>query len=147
MAETIVVEQELAAPPDAVWLAVTVPERMRSWYFEQIDDFRAEVGFTTRFDVTSGGRVFRHLWEVTAVVPQERLTYEWRYAGFPGVGATEWRLAETPAGTRLVLTWTEIERFPREIPEFRPESGRAGWEYFLRERLPGFLRESADAGC
>lgn len=139
MAEPIVVEQLLPVSRSATWRAITVPTLMRLWYFEQIEDFRAEVGFETGFDVQSGGRVFRHLWQVTEVVPRRVLTYTWRYDGYPGVGTTEWRLAESDEGTTLTLTCTGIESFPQEIPELTPESCRAGWEYFIQSRLPAFL--------
>ncbi len=141
MTEPIVVEQFFPVPREAVWRAVTDPELMRRWYFVQIPDFRAAVGFETTFDVVSGVRTFRHLWEVTEVVPMQLLTYTWRYEAYPGAGATEWRLLDTGEGTRLVLTCTGIESFPQEIPELRPESCRAGWEYFLQQRLPDFLEQ------
>ena len=142
MAEPIIVEQSFPVTRDVVWRAVTVAELMRRWYFEAIEDFRAEVGFETSFDVDSGGRVFRHLWQVTEVVPGRLLTYTWRYEGYDGVGATEWKLLETSAGSKLVLTCTGIQSFPQNIPEFTPQSCRAGWEYFLHQRLPAFLEGS-----
>lgn len=139
MAEPIVVEQSFPVSRESVWKAVTDPELMRQWYFEPMEDFRPEVGFETRFEVESGGRVFRHLWEVTEVVPRQVLTYTWRYDGYPGLGATEWKLLEIPGGTKLVLTCNGIESFPQEIPEFTRASCQAGWEYFLRDRLCAFL--------
>lgn len=145
MAEPIVVKQSFAVPPDVVWRAVTVPQLMRLWYFDALGDFRPEVGFETSFEVESGGRVFRHLWKVTEAVPGQVLTYTWRYDGHPGLGATEWRLLETPEGTTLVLTCTGIESFPQEIPEFTRASCQAGWEYFLRDRLRVFLDRPDDA--
>jgi uncharacterized protein YndB with AHSA1/START domain len=139
MAEPIVVELALPVSREAVWRAVTVPELMRQWYFEAMGDFRPEVGFETSFEVESGGRVFRHLWEVTEVVPGQVVTYTWRYDGYSGLGSTEWRLLETPDGTQLVLACTGIESFPQEIPELTRESCQAGWEYFIRNRLRAFL--------
>ena len=40
----IVVEQSFPVTPETVWRAITKPNLMRLWYFEQIEDFRPEVG-------------------------------------------------------------------------------------------------------
>ena len=135
----IVVEQTFAVDRERLWQAITDPDEMRQWYFESIPDFRAVVGFETLFDVDTGGRVFGHRWTVTDVEEGGRLVYEWRYDGYPGLGRTEWELAEAPDGTRLRLTSTGTETFPQDVPEFRRESGVRGWRYFLQESLPSFL--------
>jgi uncharacterized protein YndB with AHSA1/START domain len=137
--EPIIVEQSFSVQPDVVWQAITNPDLMRRWYFEQIEDFRPEVGFETQFDIEVGGRIFRHQWKVTDVVPGKSITYTWRYEGFPGLGTTEWKISKTDEGTKLVLTSTGIESFSQDIPEFTRERGQAGWEYFIRESLPNFL--------
>ena len=137
--DPIVVEQSFSAQPDEVWRAVTNPDLMRQWYYEPIEDFRPEVGFETQFDIEVGGRIFRHQWKVTDVVPGKSITYTWRYEGFSGLGTTEWKLSKTDEGTTLVLTSTGIESFSQDIPEFTRERGQAGWEYFIRESLPNFL--------
>ena len=137
--EPIIVEQPFSVQPDVVWQAITNPDLMRRWYFEQIEDFRPEVGFETQFDIEVGGRIFRHQWKVTDVVPGKSITYTWRYEGFPGLGTTEWKISKTDEGTKLVLTSTGIESFSQDIPEFTRERGQAGWEYFIRQRLPNFL--------
>ena len=137
--EPIIVEQPFSVQPDVVWQAITNPDLMRRWYFEQIEDFRPEVGFETQFDIEVGGRIFRHQWKVTDVVPGKSITYTWRYEGFPGLGTTEWKISKTDEGTKLVLTSTGIESFSQDIPEFTRERGQAGWEYFIRESLPNFL--------
>ncbi len=135
----IVVEQSFSVQLDAVWQAITKPDLMRQWYFEQIEDFRPEVGFETQFDIEVGNRIFRHQWKVTEVVPGTSITYLWEYAGFPGLGSAEWKLSETGEGTRLVLISTGIESFSQDIPEFTRERGQAGWEYSIQQRLPEFL--------
>ena len=137
--EPIVVEQLFPVQPEVVWQAVTEPSLMRQWYFEQIEEFRTEVGFETHFDIEVNGRIFRHQWKVTEVVPGESITYSWRYEGYPGLGSTHWMLAKTDEGTKLTLTSTGIESFSQDIPEFTRERGQAGWEYFIQQQLPGFL--------
>ena len=137
--EPIVVEQLFSVGPEAVWQAVTEPNLMRQWYFEQIQDFQPEVGFETQFDVETGGRVFRHLWRVTEVLPGEGITYTWQYEGYSGLGSTEWKLSKTDEGTKLILVCTGTDTFPQDVPEFRRESGQAGWEFFIQESLPRFF--------
>lgn len=138
----IVVRHSFSVQPDAVWQAVTRPELMRQWYFEPIEDFHPEVGFETQFDIETGGRIFRHRWKVTEVVPGTSITYTWRYEGFPGLGLTEWKLSKTDGGTELVLICTGIESFPQHISEFTRESCKAGWEYFIQQSLPNFLNQT-----
>ncbi|MCD4749833.1 MAG: PH domain-containing protein [Thermoanaerobaculales bacterium] len=139
--EPIVVEQSFSVQPEAVWQAITTSSLMRQWYFEQIEDFRPEVGFETEFDIEVSGRIFRHQWKVTEVVPVESITYTWRYEGFPGLGSTEWKLSKIDEGTKLVLTSTGIESFSSDIPEFTRERGIVGWEYFIQQSLSSFLNQ------
>ncbi|MDC6349997.1 SRPBCC domain-containing protein [Zeaxanthinibacter sp. PT1] len=135
----IVVSQTLEAPKDKIWSAITDREEMVQWYFEQIREFRPEKGFSTAFDVESGGRVFRHQWEVTEVVPGERITYSWDYPDYPGEGLVSFELEEKEEGTLIrVLNWG-IETFPQEIPEFSRESCKAGWEHFIQGRLREYV--------
>tara|TARA_R110000772_G_scaffold249462_1_gene363679 strand:+ start:304 stop:492 length:189 start_codon:yes stop_codon:yes gene_type:complete len=35
-----------------------------------------------------------------------------------------------------------ITDFPTDIPEFKRESGAAGWEYLIKESLPKFIEKS-----
>lgn len=138
----IIVEQTFAAPRTAVWKAITDADQMRQWYFEQMEDFRPEVGFETRFTVEHDGKVYRHVWRVTEVVPTERITYSWQMDGLAGLGSTSWELTEVDGNTHLKLTNVGLHTFPQEDPSFHRESCRAGWRYFLNERLPEWLRDN-----
>ena len=80
----IIVEQSFAVSAEAVWRAITDVDQMRQWYFENIPDFRAEVGFETRFEIRNEGRVFLHQWKVTEVVSLRKIEYDWTYAGYSG---------------------------------------------------------------
>ncbi|MGD9548878.1 MAG: SRPBCC domain-containing protein [Candidatus Krumholzibacteriia bacterium] len=135
----IVVELSVAASRHAVWKAITDPDDMRRWYFEQMEDFQPRVGFETRFTVRHGGRDYRHVWRVTEVVPQIKITYTWKYEGLPGEGATTWELSDSDGGTTLTLTNTGLESFPRNDPAFTRESCEGGWRYFIKERLAHHL--------
>jgi len=135
----VVVKQTYAANKATVWQAITDPARMRKWYFNNIPDFKPEVGFETEFLVTNEGREFPHLWKVTAVAPEESITYDWKYRGYPGDMLVTFALQEIEEGTELTLTATVREDFPDDIPEFRREACVGGWEYFIQQSLKEYL--------
>jgi len=135
----IVVEQTFNATIDTVWKAITEIDLMRQWYFENIPSFKAEVGFETQFNVTSQGREFLHMWKVTEVVPQKKLTYNWKYENYPGDSFVVFELFKQNNSTRLKLTTHVRESFPDDIPEFKRESCIAGWEYLIGKRLREYL--------
>ena len=139
-AEPIVVERVYKAPIARVWRAITDEKEMPKWFFEAIQSFRAELGFETRFTVRNGDREYVHAWRVTEVVPQRRIAYDWKYPGVPGESVVRWDLSEVAEGTKLRLTHTGVETFPQDgDPAFLVESGRAGWNHFLGERLAAYL--------
>ena len=51
-------------------------------------------------------------------------------------------LIEEGNQTKLRLTYTVIENFPDNIPEFTRESGIEGWSYFIKKSLKNYLDES-----
>lgn len=137
--DPIVVEQSFDATVDTVWRAITEIDLMRQWYFDNIPAFKPEVGFETRFNVQSGGREFLHQWKVTEVVPRKRISYDWRFAGYPGESSAAFELFDNGKSTTLRLTVTVHEDLPEDIPEFKRESCVEGWKYFIKERLKEYL--------
>ena len=135
----VVVEETYRADVDTVWKAITEPDRMRRWYFDNIPDFRAEVGFETQFLISNGGRDFPHRWKVTEVIPRKRLIYDWKYDGYAGEAFVVFELSEATPGTRLRLSCIVRRDFPQDVPEFRRESCAQGWEYFIRQSLKHYL--------
>jgi uncharacterized protein YndB with AHSA1/START domain len=99
----------------------------------------AVVGFETQFSIANDGREFLHKWRVTEVEPLKKLKYNWTFEGYPGKLFTVWELSEEGGSTRLRLTAQVLESFPQDIPEFKRESGVAGWDYFIGERLKEYL--------
>ena len=139
--EPIVVEQDLLVPRHLVWEAISEQDQMRRWFFEQIDTFEAKIGFQAGFDVACEGEVYPHRWEVTQVIPEERLAYTWEYGGHPGSSFVLWELSDAPGGgTRLRLSHVGHETFPQDNPAFRREACEAGWRYFIHDRLSEYLR-------
>lgn len=141
--EPVVVEQTFPKPMADVWDAITNIKRMTQWYFNNIPDFKPEVGFHTEFLIENEGRRFPHIWDVTEVIPGTKITYEWQFGGYPGKGATTWELSEQEGGTLLRLTFQGLEPFPDDVPEFKRESCQGGWQYFIQGMLKDYLAKDA----
>ncbi len=122
-----------------VWQAITDAEQMRQWYFPNIPDFKAAVGFETRFNIHNDGRDFLHIWKVTEVVPESSITYTWKFEGYDGFGYTTFELFATGEQTKLRLTNYVLEDYQTGIPEFKRESCEGGWQYFIGESLKQYL--------
>lgn len=135
----IIVEEIFDLPVDHVWSAITDHKEMIQWYFEDIPNFIPEVGFTTWFAVVSQGRTFTHQWEVTEVIPNQRITYNWNYAEYLGDGDVTFELIKKDNTTIIRLSMVIKQDFPDDIPEFKRESCIAGWNYFIKERLKEYL--------
>ena len=56
----IITTQEFNIPTEKLWEIITTPKLMRSWFFEQIQDFKAEEGFSTTFLIEHENRRFTH---------------------------------------------------------------------------------------
>lgn len=136
----LILEQSIPANPARVWQAITQHGEMRAWFFEQITDFRAEPGFSTRFEVQADSAVFLHHWEIMEVIPEQKIVYRWLYPDYPGASFVTFELSPKGAETVLQIRHEGMQSFPQEVPEFRPESCRAGWEYFSN-RLARWLAE------
>ncbi len=139
--EPIIVEQIFNKSKGEVWSAITDPNKMREWFFENIPDFIPQEGFETRFNVDTGERQFMHLWKITEVIPFEKIVYDWRYENLEGIGIVSFELFEQNPKTLLRLTNLGLETFPPNIPEFSRESCKGGWYYFINQRLNEFLNQ------
>ena len=137
--EPVIVEQTFHTSIDAVWKAITEIDQMRRWFFDNIPSFKPEVGFETRFNVTSKGRHFLHLWKVTEVVPLKKITCNWKYEGYAGDSFVVFELFEQDNATTLRVTNRVVEDFPEDIPEFSRESCIGGWTFFIKKSLKEFL--------
>lgn len=140
----IVVEQDFERPASEVWRALTDIGEMRRWYFENIPDFKPVIGFYTEFPVESGERIFLHQWRVTEVESGGKIVYSWNFKGIPGSAFVTFEVSGDEKSSRLTVSTRVVEDFPDDIPEFASESCRAGWNYFINERLKNYLDEKAD---
>ncbi|NNC95284.1 MAG: SRPBCC domain-containing protein [Chitinophagales bacterium] len=118
---------------ERIWKALTDPAEMRQWFFENMPDFQARVGFKTEFDVGSTNRSFHHIWEVLEVIENEKISYSWTYRDISGYSEVTFNLHDANGNTKLEVTCTGLDSFPSDIPEFTKESCTAGWNYFFNE--------------
>ncbi|MCE1164655.1 MAG: SRPBCC domain-containing protein [Bacteroidetes bacterium] len=137
----VIVEQFYNSSPEEVWKAITNLSEMHKWYFRELESFKPETGFTTEFTMKFDDKVYPHIWEVTEAVPGKKIAYRWQYRGFAGDSVVSWELFPENSGTRLVLTHTGIETFPKDNPDFSYDSCSAGWNIIIRENLKKYLEE------
>ena len=139
--DPITIEHLYSSSIEAIWSALTDIDEMRQWYFDNIDAFVPEVGSCSRFVVESGGRTFTHLWKVTEVVPQQRISYNWHYEEYDGDSDITFDIVPQGKGTLVRISMSITKDYPEGIPEFSVKSGIAGWNYLLKERLEPYLAQ------
>lgn len=138
--EPIVVERLINTNVPSLWKAITVQEEMVQWYFDNIPDFKAEVGFETGFNVQAPSRDFYHLWKVIEVISEEMISYTWNYTDIEGQSTSTFEIIQEETKVKLKLTCVGLENLPQDIPEFSRLSCTGGWNYFL-DRLKNYLEE------
>ncbi len=135
----VIVTECFANSVASVWAAITEPEQMRQWFFEQMEAFVPQLGFETCFVVENEGRVFPHRWKITDVKAEQKITYNWKYDGYQGDSLVSFRLTADGDQTCLTLTHQVVEEFQEGIPEFTRESCLAGWTWFISQRLKAYM--------
>jgi uncharacterized protein YndB with AHSA1/START domain len=135
--EPLVVERSLNAPVALVWRALTTPADLCQWSFP-IQEFKPEVGFEFEFAAGPAEVKYVHQCRVTDVIPQKRLAYSWRYAGYPGDSLVTIDLLAEAAQTRVRLTHTGLESFP-PLPPFARENFALGWTQLIHTCLREFV--------
>jgi len=135
----IITTQDFKVSKVELWNAITNPEEMKKWYFEIMPDFKPEVGFKTQFLISVEDRNYTHLWEVTDMILQEMIKTRWHYEEHPGDSYVIFEIIEIEGGTRLKATCEITEDFPQDLPEFKRDSGVAGWKFLIQDRLVNHL--------
>ncbi|MDO9261554.1 MAG: SRPBCC domain-containing protein [Flavobacteriaceae bacterium] len=139
ISQPIIVEQIFDQNIETVWKAITQLHQMKQWFFENIPDFEAIVGFEIQFNVKAPSRDFLHCWKITQVIANKKIVYQWKYENISGEGTVSFELFEENNQTKLVLTNEGLETFPQDIPEFSREGCIDGWNYFIKKRLKEYL--------
>ncbi len=137
----IITKQIFNTSKEQLWNAITSPEKMKQWYFEIMPDFKPEVGFKTNFRISVEDRQYTHQWEVTEVVKQERIRYNWNYKEHPGDSYVDFEIKTKEHQLELIVTCQITEDFPQDLPEFKRESAIAGWSYLIQDSLVKFLEK------
>ena len=144
--EPVIVEHVYNAPIEMVWQAITDLEKMRQWYFPALVEFEREVGFETRFDVGHEGKTFPHIWKVTEVIPGKKISYEWKFGGYPGNSLVSFELFNEEGKTRIVLTHRNLETFRGDIhPDLARQNFVQGWEHFIGTALKEFVEQDNES--
>jgi uncharacterized protein YndB with AHSA1/START domain len=116
---SVVVEREIACPPEKIWRALTQPHLIEEWLMK--NDFKPVVDH--RFNLSADWGVVDC--RVMSVEPNKTLAYTWAAYGLESV--VTWTLTPTSTGTHLRM----------EQSGFRPDQQQAyqgaqyGWQQFF----------------
>ncbi len=116
---SLVIEREIAHPPEKVWRALTQPHLIEEWLMK--NDFKPVVDH--RFNLRADWGAVDC--QVLVVEPNKTLSYTWAAYGLESV--VTWTLTPTSTGTRLRM----------EQLGFRPDQQQAyqgakgGWQQFF----------------
>src|SRR5262245_23697211 len=140
LTKPIVIERIFNAPVTRVWRALTDVEQMREWYFD-LKEFKPQIGFEFEFIVENEGNSYHHLCLVTEVIPEKKIAYTWRYKGEPGDSLVTIELSPDGEKTRLKLTHTGIETFPK-TPAYARKNFEQGWSTIIGTELKQFVEKT-----
>jgi YD repeat-containing protein len=116
---SVVVERDIAFPPEKIWRALTLPHLIEEWLMK--NDFQPVVGHGFNFRGDWGAADCR----VLEVETNKTLSYTWDAFGL--VSVVTWTLTGTSTGTHLRM----------EQSGFRPDQKQAyqgatfGWQRFF----------------
>ena len=139
-ADAVIVERTFNAPVLRVWKTLADVDQMREWYFN-LKEFKPQIGFEFEFVVEHEGTSYHHLCRVTEVVPQKRIAYTWRYKGEPGNSLVTIELSPEGEKTRLKLTHTGIDTFPK-TPAYERKNFESGWIAIIGTELKQFVENA-----
>jgi uncharacterized protein YndB with AHSA1/START domain len=116
---SVVVEREIAYPPEKIWRALTQPHLIEEWLmtndFEPVVDHR----FNLRAD---WGAVDC---QVLAIEPNKTLSYTWEALGLKSV--VTWTLTPTRTGTHLRMEQSGF----RSDQQQAYQGAKYGWQQFF----------------
>ena len=141
LTEAVVIERTFNAPVARVWEALTDVDQMRKWYFD-LKEFKPKVGFEFEFVVEHEGNRYHHLCRIMEVIPEKKIAYTWRYKGEPGDSLVTIDLSADGAKTRLKLTHTAVETFPK-APAYARKNFEQGWTQIIGTELKQFVERKA----
>ncbi|WP_281615648.1 SRPBCC domain-containing protein [Flammeovirga sp. SubArs3] len=132
----IIVEENIPLGQVKLWEVITHIDHLHQWFFKEIPSFQLDIGFTTVFDVQSNTRTFPHRWEVIDINRDTSYTLKWEYDGYIGTSTLQFSIKAVSNQESIITVIADgIDSFPQDIEEFKPENCKAGWNYFIKERL------------
>lgn len=136
----VIKEVTVDAPVDRVWKAITDKDEMKQWYFD-LENFEARPGFAFQFYGGTEEHQYLHLCEIKEVVPNQKLSYSWRYDGYPGDSLVTFELFEEGDQTRVKLTHEGLETFPADNPDFSKGNFVEGWNQLIGTSIKTYLEK------
>jgi uncharacterized protein YndB with AHSA1/START domain len=123
---SVVVEREIAHPPEKLWRALTQPHLIEEWLMK--NDFEPSVGHRFNLRGDWGGVLDC---EVLTVEANRTLSYTWNFAhddaAFDLKSVVTFRLTPTNTGTHLRMEQTGFR--PGQKQAYG--GARVGWQQFL----------------
>jgi len=116
---SVIVEREIAYPPEKIWRALTQPHLIEEWLMK--NDFKPVVGH--RFNLRADWGAVDC--QVQVVEPNKRLSYTWDAYGLESV--VTWTLTPTSKGTQLRMEQTGF----RPDQEQAYQGAKGGWPRFF----------------
>ena len=116
---TVIVEREIAWPPEKIWRALTQPHLIGEWLMK--GDIKPEVDHRFHFSADWGGVDCR----VLEVEPHRIFSYRWDGMGLESV--VTWTLTATGTGTHLRMEQTGF----RADQQKAYHGARTGWPRFI----------------
>lgn len=129
--KSVVIERDLAHPPDRVWRALTQPHLMAEWLMRT--DFEPRLGHAFSFTAEWGAVDCT----VLEIEPERRLAYSWGDGVLDTV--VTWTLTPTETGAHLRMEQTG---FRRDQPRYLM-GATAGWPRFFDNLEQVLARETA----
>jgi uncharacterized protein YndB with AHSA1/START domain len=136
----LVIERIFNAPVSKVWEAITDNNKMKEWYFD-LEEFKLVVGFEFKFYGGTEENRYLHLCKITEVISGKKLTYSWKYDGYPGQSFVTFELFAEGNKTRLKLTHEGLESFPSDNPDFDRKNFAAGWNDIIGKSLKEYVEK------
>ena len=116
---SVIVEREIAYPPEKIWRALTQPHLIAEWLMK--NDFKPAVDH--RFSLSADWGAVDC--QVMAIEPNRTLTYTWAAMGLESV--VTWTLTATGAGTHLRMEQSGFRKDQQQAYQ----GAKYGWPKFL----------------
>ncbi|WP_412777831.1 SRPBCC family protein [Thalassospira lucentensis] len=117
---SVVVERELAYPPEKIWRALTQPHLIAEWLLQ--NDFTPVLNHKFKLNA-SWGEIDC---QVLTIEPEKTLTYTWQADGLESV--VKWTLSPSASGTLLRMEQTGFNPEKQKLAYF---GARSGWPRFF----------------